>query len=614
MPLSRLVSSVLAARSSPADVLAFKAAIDELSRLSCARTQDEALLRELKTQLLDLEPAVAARLLTECRFRDEWREEKCSKALSTLPSSEADPVVVERMREYVALLAPPEEETNYDGGDQGWQGELLRQQRTLASLLTLCAGGSSDRVLTVLTDFMEHSRTRLHEQLACVHEHLLNVAAHGSGGGRARRSPDGGLPARSPNGKATSSPRQAWVSEDAASNQRPPPPPPPPPPEGFLGLSADAFVEQLRGQHRAVCGMQAVARGRRQRQVFQRLVHERLGAAVRLQCAMRQGAARWEIAAQRHRCWVDACNALTQHYNARRAQRAWRWVRRKRGWASVWRAREAEAARKDDTAWRRVVCAALGPREVEQHGFSEFSIYTEAKSLAVKREAEESGARRVQAAGRAALVRAARRRLVRAACVLQAHARRRHAVGYDCPWRKGLLNLHARRRARLHWRTSRATALALQPLQTRAVLVQLHVSKELEHLRSEATREKAEFEEAFRKWQAKMERLTLAKKLHADWIPQMNVERGESYYFNVRTGESSEEHPNMKIVRSTEKKQRQLAEEQMGERLSRLQQYEEQLNDGQSAQLESYSQAAARVLADSAALSLPWANVRWVKC
>ena len=50
----------------------------------------------------------------------------------------------------------------------------------------------------------------------------------------------------------------------------------------------------------------------------------------------------------------------------------------------------------------------------------------------------------------------------------------------------------------------------------------------------QARADKSEFEAAFRRWVAKMERKTLEKKLHADWIPQMNVERGESYYFNVR--------------------------------------------------------------------------------
>ena len=77
---SRLVSSVLGARQAGATVLAFKAAVDELSRLATARAQDEELLRQLEEQLADLEPAVAARLLTECRFRDEWRDEQCARA------------------------------------------------------------------------------------------------------------------------------------------------------------------------------------------------------------------------------------------------------------------------------------------------------------------------------------------------------------------------------------------------------------------------------------------------------------------------------------------------------------------------------------------------------
>ena len=48
---TRLVSSVLAARASGATVLAFKASVDELSRLATARAQDEELLRQLEEQM-----------------------------------------------------------------------------------------------------------------------------------------------------------------------------------------------------------------------------------------------------------------------------------------------------------------------------------------------------------------------------------------------------------------------------------------------------------------------------------------------------------------------------------------------------------------------------------
>ena len=98
---TRLVSSVLAARASGATVLAFKASVDELSRLATARAQDEELLRQLEEQLRMLEPAVAARLLTECRFRDEWRDEQSDRALSSLPINdcEQDPEAIERMQD-----------------------------------------------------------------------------------------------------------------------------------------------------------------------------------------------------------------------------------------------------------------------------------------------------------------------------------------------------------------------------------------------------------------------------------------------------------------------------------------------------------------------------------
>jgi len=132
-------------------------------------------------------------------------------------------------------------------------------------------------------------------------------------------------------------------------------------------------------------------------------------------------------------------------------------------------------------------------------------------------------------------------------------------------------------------------------------------------VQSEATREKGDFETAFRKWAIKMEKLTLAKKLHADWIPQMNMERGESYYFNVKTAESSEEHPNMKQVRATHAKQRALAEAAMEERLALLQGYEEQLREGLLKQLEAYSEQAAKVVAEAAVLTqVSNSGVRWV--
>ena len=81
----------------------------------------------------------------------------------------------------------------------------------------------------------------------------------------------------------------------------------------------------------------------------------------------------------------------------------------------------------------------------------------------------------------------------------------------------------------------------------------------------------------------------------------MNVEEGTSYFFNARTGESSEEHPNMRQVRATERKQRALAEAQLTERLERLREYEGELGAAEEAQAEAYGGRASRVLAEAAA-------------
>jgi len=105
-----------------------------------------------------------------------------------------------------------------------------------------------------------------------------------------------------------------------------------------------------------------------------------------------------------------------------------------------------------------------------------------------------------------------------------------------------------------------------------------------------------------------MERQTLAKKLHADWIPQMNVERGESYYFNVRTGESCQEHPNMRQARATERKQRQLGEATLTERLERLREYQEVLDSGQLAEMQEYAKQALAVCVQALALRLATLN------
>ena len=84
-------ADILAMRSGGGDVLAFKASVDELSRLSAGRAEDESLLQQIEEKLAEMDPSIVSRLLMECKFRDEWREQRCQTALRALPSDGSMP-------------------------------------------------------------------------------------------------------------------------------------------------------------------------------------------------------------------------------------------------------------------------------------------------------------------------------------------------------------------------------------------------------------------------------------------------------------------------------------------------------------------------------------------
>ena len=451
-------------------VLAFKERVDELSRLSAGRAEDEALLQQLSEKLPALTHDAASRLTEECRLRDEWRQERCKQALGALPSAGDDTANVDRMREYVALLAP-------QGGTAAqlpWQRELLRQQQALARVLQQCPDGSGDGVRQALSDFMEHSRARLQQQLVAL-QGRLEVHRQQQPQPQPQQSPAGASGRRAAWGEATvPSPEHACAVAAAE------------PKAAASDLTPEAFLEQMRRQHDAVCSLQAQARGRRGRQRFRSLVECRCQAAVRLQGLARGGAARRQAAARRHALWAQKCAALAERHSARRLQRAWRWSRRVRHWHRLWQPRAA--ARASDE-W--------------------------------------------------------------AVCTLQAAARGWRARTRARWWRRSLRRLHASRRAGAVWRARCDAAHRVQAAQTHAVLVQLHVAKEVSLLQREATREKKDFDAAFGKWAARLQKHYVSKKLHADWIPQMNTLNGSSYFFNLKTGESSEDHPNLKQVSCT---------------------------------------------------------------
>eukprot|EP00966_Prymnesium_polylepis_P153756 3550633-Prymnesium_polylepis.1 len=211
-----LRTSILALRSGGADVIAFKATIDELSRLAAGRAEDEALLQQLSSRLSDLDSGVSRRLLMECHCRDEWRQGECNRVLDALPSLMQDSEALDQMRDYVAMLAPDLAIEPFEAV-QPWQRELMRQQQTLANLLRYCPEVTAEAIGAVLAQFMEHAHARLQGQLAMVHELLQAQEPHAAAAGSPKKQAQGAA---------------------------------------VLGLSAEDFVQRLRGQHRAICGIQ----------------------------------------------------------------------------------------------------------------------------------------------------------------------------------------------------------------------------------------------------------------------------------------------------------------------------------------------------------------------
>ena len=218
------------ARSDDLGVLDFKAVVDELSRISAARSEDERMVQQLQDKQAGMEAEMVDRLVQECYLREEWRKQRCEKALCTLPSIARDAERFDSMRDYVALLAP--RPGMIDETALPWQHELTRQQQALANILQLCPSGSPDRIHKTLVSFMQHSEARLLEQLEAARERAGVHAAAGS-------TPRGG----------TGAARQTGPAHE----ERP------------SAMTAEAFLDQLRGQRQAVCTLQASARGQAQR-------------------------------------------------------------------------------------------------------------------------------------------------------------------------------------------------------------------------------------------------------------------------------------------------------------------------------------------------------------
>ena len=81
------------------------------------------------------------------------------------------------------------------------------------------------------------------------------------------------------------------------------------------------------------------------------------------------------------------------------------------------------------------------------------------------------------------------------------------------------------------------------------------------------------FASAFRAWERKIWKGIEKSKLTPEWIPQMNAATGETYYLNLNTGTTHEEHPNAPKARKTVQEEWTRGERQLAKRFSALEDY-----------------------------------------
>lgn len=72
-----------------------------------------------------------------------------------------------------------------------------------------------------------------------------------------------------------------------------------------------------------------------------------------------------------------------------------------------------------------------------------------------------------------------------------------------------------------------------------------------------------------------MRKALLSRKLSSEWLPQLHPQTGEAYYFNMATGESRRQHPNMRLADLAVARERKSGEAQMEARFAMISEYKE---------------------------------------
>jgi hypothetical protein len=175
---------------------------------------------------------------------------------------------------------------------------------------------------------------------------------------------------------------------------------------------------------------------------------------------------------------------------------------------------------------------------------------------------------------------------------MRSYLARKHVVA----WKVQMHRHRVRKQRAREWARKQMRSWKEVPLEESLVLSELYTHKEVAHTRREQQVERSLLSKKFSSWESSMQRYFLQKRpLPKHWLPQTDRHSGRTYYFNLKTGESRQDHPLHQAVEELRKKQQLQAERTLAERVATLREYEQRLQAGLTAQraakLEQLAQA-----------------------
>jgi len=127
---------------------------------------------------------------------------------------------------------------------------------------------------------------------------------------------------------------------------------------------------------------------------------------------------------------------------------------------------------------------------------------------------------------------------------------RRYKSNKRAAWVRAMRAMREETRRETRWSQTRAelqsTIAGERDLLTKFAQVERHVNS----LKTTLENAAAVTETKTSAWRTRAERIMVAKKLSAEWIPQCSRVGGRKYYLNVVTGLSQEENPNLEAVKA----------------------------------------------------------------